>query len=112
MVRLLFQQFEALGTLGGLLRSLACHDIRLGVRIREGPSAGKGQLVWRRPNRMTLQNMLKHPLYAGAYVYGRRQADPRRKLADHPRRGRVVMRRADWHAFLPDHCPAYISWDQ
>ncbi len=112
VVRLIFQQFEALGTLGGLLRYLARNDIRLGVRVREGPSTGKGQLVWRRPNRMTLQNVLKHPLYAGAYVYGRRQDDPRRKQADYPRSGRVVMRRADWHAFLPDHCPAYISWDQ
>lgn len=112
VVRLIFAQFEALGTLGGLLRSLARNDIRLGVRVREGSAAAKGQLVWRRPNRMTLQNLLKHPLYAGAYVYGRRQDDPRRKQADHPRSGRVVMRRADWHAFLPDHCPAYISWEQ
>jgi DNA invertase Pin-like site-specific DNA recombinase len=112
VVRLIFQQFEALGTLGGVLRYLARHDIRLGVRVREGPSAGRGHLVWRRPNRMTLQNILKHPLYAGAYVYGRRQDDPRRKQTDHPRSGRVVMRHADWHAFLPDHCPAYISWEE
>jgi len=112
VVRLIFQQFEALGTLGGVLRYLTRHDIRLGVRVREGPSAGRGQLVWRRPNRMTLQNILKHPLYAGAYVYGRRQDDPRRKQTDHPRSGRVVMRHTDWHAFLPDHCPAYISWEE
>jgi hypothetical protein len=111
VVRLIFAQFEELGTLGGLLRYLARHDICIGVRVREGPAAGKGQLVWRRPNRMTLQNLLKHPLYAGAYVYGRRQDDPRRKQADRPRSGRVVMRRTDWHAFLPDHCPAYISWE-
>jgi DNA invertase Pin-like site-specific DNA recombinase len=110
VVRLIFHQFEELGTLGGVLRSLARHDIRIGVRVREGP--GKGQLVWRRPNRMTLQNLLKHPLYAGAYVYGRRQDDPRRKRAEQPRSGRVVMRRADWHAFLPEHAPAYISWEQ
>jgi DNA invertase Pin-like site-specific DNA recombinase len=112
VVQLIFQQFEALGTLGGVLRYLARNDIRLGVRVREGPSAGRGQLVWRRPNRMTLQNVLKHPLYAGAYVYGRRQDTPRRKQAERPRSGRVVMRRAEWHALLPDHCPAYLSWDQ
>lgn len=44
VVRLIFTQFEELGTLGGLLRALARQDIRLGVRVREGP--GKGQLVW------------------------------------------------------------------
>lgn len=110
VVQLIFRQFEELGTLGGVLRYLARHDIRIGVRVREGP--GKGQLVWRRPNRMTLQNLLKHPLYAGAYAYGRRQDDPRRKRAEQPRSGRVVMRRADWHAFLPEHAPAYIAWEQ
>src|SRR5260221_14058193 len=66
VIRLIVAQFEELGTLGGLLRSLARHDIRLGVRVREGP--GKGQLVWRRPNRATVQHLVKHPLYAGAYV--------------------------------------------
>jgi hypothetical protein len=71
VVRLIFQQLEVLGTLGGLLGYLARHDIGLGVRVREGPSAGKGQLVWRRPKRMTVQNLLKPPLYAGADVYGR-----------------------------------------
>ncbi len=110
MVRLIFAQFEELGTLGGLLRYLARHDIRLGVRVREGP--GKGQLVWRRPNRATLQNLLKHPLYAGAYVYGRRQMDRRRSQPDRPKSGRRVMARSDWHALLPDHCPAYLSWEQ
>jgi DNA invertase Pin-like site-specific DNA recombinase len=110
VVRLIFAQFEDLGTLGGLLRYLARHDIRLGVRVREGP--GKGQLVWRRPNRATLQNLLKHPLYAGAYVYGRRQMDRRRYQPERPQSGRVVMTRSDWHALLPDRCPAYLSWEQ
>jgi len=110
VVRHIFAQFEELGTLGGLLRSLARHDIRLGVRVREGP--GKGQLVWRRPNRATLQNLLKHPLYAGAYVYGRRQQDRRRSQPERPKSGRVVKAQADWHALLPDRCPAYVSWEQ
>jgi hypothetical protein len=103
-------QFEELGTLGGLLRSLARHDIRLGVRVREGP--GKGQLVWRRLNRASLQNRLKHPLYAGASVDGRRQLDRRRYQPEHPQSGRVVMAPSEWHALLPDRCPAYLSWEQ
>src|SRR6516225_9399558 len=110
VVRHIFAQFEELGTLGGLLRYLARHDIRLGVRVREGP--GKGQLVWRRPNRATLQHLRKHPLYAGAYVYGRRQMNRRRFQPECPKSGRVVMARSNWHALLPDHCPAYLTWEQ
>ncbi len=110
VVRLIFQTFEDLGTLGGLVRYLAHHQIQLGVRVREGP--GKGELVWRRPNRMTVQTMLKHPLYAGSYVYGRRQEDPRRKQPERPRSGRVVMATDEWLVLLPNRCPAYISTEQ
>ena len=110
VVRFIFRQFEDLGTLGGLVRYLAHHQVQLGVRVREGP--GKGELVWRRPNRVTLQMMLKHPLYAGSYVYGRRQEDPRRKQPERGRTGRVVMARDEWLVLLPNHCPAYISPEQ
>jgi hypothetical protein len=61
---------------------------------------------------MTLQSLLKHPLYAGAYVYGRRQVDPRRYRPDRPRSGRVVADPAEWLAFVPARAPAYISWAQ
>ena len=110
VVRLVFRTFDELGTLGGLVRYLAQHQIQLGVRVREGP--GKGELVWRRPNRVTLQMMLKHPLYAGSYVYGRRQDDPRRKQPERPRTGRVVMTPDEWLVLLPNHCPSYISPEQ
>ena len=59
VVRLIFRKFDELGTLQALLRSLVQHDSQLGVRLREGPA--KGTLEWRRPNRMTLHNMLKPP---------------------------------------------------
>jgi hypothetical protein len=73
---------------------------------------GYGELVWRSPNRATIQMMLKHPLYAGSYVYGRRQEDPRRKQGEHPRAGRVVVPQEDWFVLLPDRCPAYLSPEQ
>jgi DNA invertase Pin-like site-specific DNA recombinase len=110
VVRLIFEKFTELGTLGGVLRYLARHQIQVGIRVREGP--GKGQLVWRRPNRPTLQQILKHPLYAGAYVYGRRQDDPRQHHPGRPRSGRIVMAPSEWLAFVPDQCPAYITWEQ
>jgi hypothetical protein len=110
VVRLVFRKFEELGTLHALLRYLVQHDIQLGVRGREGPA--KGTLEWRRPNRMTLQNLLKHPIYAGAYAYGRRQVDPRKKQPGRPTTGRITRRRQDYHVLLQDHVPAYVTWQQ
>jgi DNA invertase Pin-like site-specific DNA recombinase len=107
VVRLVFRKFEELGTLHALLRYLVGHGIRLGVRVREGE--GKGELQWRKPNRMTLQNMLKNPIYAGVYAYGKRQVDPRRKHPGRPSTGRVVVDPGQWHAFIEESFPAYIS---
>lgn len=110
VVRLIFRKFEELGTLNAVLRYLVRHHVQLGVRVREG--VGKGELEWRRPSRMTLQNVLKNPLYAGAYAYGRRQIDPRRQQPGRPSTGRHVLGPNDWPILLPDRCPAYISWEQ
>ena len=110
VVRLIFRTCEELGTLHALLRYLVQHDIQLGVRLREGPV--KGPLEWRRPNRMTLQNMLHHPLSAGAYAYGRRQVDPRTKQPGRPSTGRVTRPRPAYYACLQEHVPASIPWAQ
>ncbi|HET6662171.1 MAG TPA: recombinase family protein [Rubrobacter sp.] len=110
VVRLVFRKFEELGTLHALLRYLVSNGIHLGVRVREG--AGKGELRWRKPNRMTLQNMLKNPIYAGVYAYGKRQVDPRKKRPGKPSTGRVVLDRGRWHAFIEESFPAYISLEQ
>ena len=64
VVRLIFRKFEELGTLHGVLAYLVEHGVKLGIRVRQGEA--KGELEWRRPNRMTLQNLLRHPIYAGS----------------------------------------------
>ena len=75
------------------------------VRADAGPD--KGRLQWRRPSAATLRNMLVHPMYAGAYVYGRSfQARGR------PRRGRPQrLPRDQWQVLLRDRYPAYIAWE-
>ena len=110
VVRLIFRTFEGLGTLNAVLRYLVQHQIQLGIRVRAGPH--RGELAWHRPTRATLQNLLKNPIYAGAYVYGRRPVDPRRQQSGRPRSGRVVVEAEAWQVRLLDQVPAYIRWEQ
>ena len=110
VVRLMFQKFEEFGTLNGVLRYLVKHDIRFGLRRYCGE--GKGELEWHRANRMTMQNWLTHPIYAGVYAYGRRQTDPRKQKPGRPATGRVCTLPEQWHACLAERVPAYISWEQ
>jgi DNA invertase Pin-like site-specific DNA recombinase len=106
VVRLIFRKFDEIGTLNGVLRYLVRQGIQVGVRVREGTN--RGDLEWRQPNRMTLQNLLKNPAYAGAYAYGRRQQDPRKQKPGHPKTGRVVSDPEEWHALVFDQFPAYL----
>jgi len=99
--------FERLGTINAVLCYLADNNIQLGVRLREGPE--RGELRWRRPSRAGVQNMLRHPAYAGIYAYGRSRIDPRRRQAGRPYTGRVRTGREDWYVYLPGLLPAYIS---
>src|SRR6266516_5472036 len=111
VVRLIFAKFAELGTLHGtlhgVLRWLVDHDVELGMRLRAGPDTG--ELVWRRPNRMTLQNMLHSPVYAGIYAYGRRRVDPRRQVPGRPSTGRVVRAEDEWLVAIPGVLPAYTT---
>ena len=107
VVQLIFRKFEEIGTLNGVLRYLVKHQIQVGVRVLSG--INKGDLEWRRPNRPTLQNLLKNPAYAGAYAYGRKQIDPRKKKPNHPHSGQVVRAPHQWHVLIRDHHPAYID---
>ncbi|MDZ4879036.1 MAG: hypothetical protein CLLPBCKN_008474 [Chroococcidiopsis cubana SAG 39.79] len=110
VIRLIFRKFDELGTLNAVLRYLVDHQIQIGVRVKSGLT--KGELEWHRPNRTLLQNILKNPMYAGAYAYGRRQVDPRQKQAGRLYCERVVVDPNDWHVLLHDRFPAYISWQQ
>jgi hypothetical protein len=110
VVRLVFELFDELGTVNGVLRYLADNGIQMGVRIRQGPELG--ELSWRRPSRVGVQNMLRTPAYAGVYVYGRSRLDPRRRQPGRPHTGRVRRARAGWQVWLPDRLPAYVSLDR
>jgi hypothetical protein len=107
VVRLVFDQFERLGTIRKVLAYFLDNGIRLGIRPANGPQ--RGQLQWRTPLQETLSRILHHPIYAGYYCYGRRRVDARRKKPGRPSTGRVLVPPDQFVALLPDRCPAYIS---
>lgn len=110
VVRLIFDKFQELDSLNALLQYLAGQQILLGFRPHYG--AHRGQLEWRRPNRPTLQNILHNPIYAGAYCYGRRRVDARRKIPGRPSTGRTVVSAKECAVLLKDRLPAYITWER
>lgn len=109
-VTLVFSLFGRYRTINGVLQHLVSHHIQMPHRVRHGWR--KGELEWRRPNRVSLSNTLHHPIYAGAYVYGRHPTDPKRKQPGRPSTGRVSATAEEWEVMIKDKLPAYISWEQ
>lgn len=109
-VRQVFEQFDRMGSVSGLLRHFHQRDLRLPVRDPAGGAAAK--IEWRKPHRETVRNMLRHPAYAGAFTWGRRRTDPRRVIEGRRGTGRTVVAPEDCRVFLRDNHPAYIDWDR
>jgi DNA invertase Pin-like site-specific DNA recombinase len=73
---------------------------------------GEEQVVWKSPVYRCLWTILTHPLYAGAYAYGRREV----RIQIVEGRARKSQRRrkprSEWAVLIRDHHPGYISWEQ
>jgi DNA invertase Pin-like site-specific DNA recombinase len=107
VVRMVFDLFDRLACVRGVLRYLISHGIRVGIRPHYGPN--RGNLEWRYPTRHAVQNIIGNPLYAGIYRYGYRQVDGRRKKPGQHGSGRVPVPANECLAFIPNRMPAYIT---
>jgi DNA invertase Pin-like site-specific DNA recombinase len=110
VLHLVFDKFAQLGTGRAVVHYLRQHEIHLPVRRYNGlrPSP----LEWHLPTDVMVYRILKHPIYAGAYVHGRRILDPQRKQSGQSRSGVVTVPMDQWQVLLRDHLPAYIPWEQ
>jgi len=111
-VKWIFDKFDELGSCRRLYRHLMRERIRLGVRVHRGPR--RGHLEWHVPTPGMLTRMLHHPIYAGAYSYGRRRVDHKRTVVIDGKR-KIKMREvpmSEWMVLQPDRVPAYITWER
>jgi DNA invertase Pin-like site-specific DNA recombinase len=110
VLALVFSTFTELGSVPKVNAYFAAHGLQLGVRIYKGPD--KGRLVWHPATRRALYQILCHPFYAGAYVYGRCPVDPLARVGGQTRSRRRSVPPEEWICLLKDHVPAYITWEE
>jgi predicted site-specific integrase-resolvase len=107
-IELVFRKFSEIGSARGLFFWLRVEKIQVPVA-----ADGTGSTVrWQEARYPAVLSMLKNPVYAGAYAYGRTRTQVH--LADGRKRVSRVKRRAsaDWRVLIRDHHEAYIGWDQ
>jgi len=110
VVRNIFDRFSKWRGISGLLKSMVADQIQMPVRPHYG--VDRGQLQWRRPNRATLLWLLRHPIYAGAYRWGHREIDPKKKIPGRPTTGKTLRSHRDCRVLIHDRFDAYITWEQ
>lgn len=107
-IRLVFDQFDRLGSAWAVLRYSRRHQLELPRRIQSGPE--RGEIEWVKPSYQAIYRILKLPAYAGAYSYGKRRnvrvPGTQQKVINRP------LPMEEWAVLKPDTFPGYISWAQ
>lgn len=108
-IRLLFRKFQELGS----ARQVFLWTLQSGVQLPVYRQSAVGSRIeWRAPAYHTVLQVLQHPMYAGAYVFGRTTqrtivTDGRaRKSEGH------AKPLEEWNVLIRDHHTGYISWER
>ena len=110
VITLIFTQFTQLGSINKVLRFLRRQHMRVPRLHHAGPHAN--DLLWQEASESSITQILTNPAYAGAFAYGRRQADPTTQRPGRPATGRRRQPMAAWLHLQQGAYPAYISWEQ
>jgi len=107
-IQLVFKKFRELGSVRQVQLWALENDVKLPViqqHVRSWP------IAWRTPAYHNVLSFLQHPIYAGAYVFGRK-ATITKVVDGHARK--ITGRKKplpEWSVLIRDHHEGYISWD-
>lgn len=108
-LRTVFEKFDELGTARQVWLWWQDQGLKFPVRRIEGRTH---PVVWKTPMYRMILSTLHHPIYAGAYVFGRSQTvrrldpeDPTKLVVSRPQRKK-------WPILIQDHHEAYIGWER
>ena len=107
-IRTIFERFEVEPTVGALLRW--AHRRGFQVPTRRSFADGTMELDWNPICRSRLGEILKNPIYAGAYAYGRR-SEKKALIQGQIRTVRNTMEPEEWVALIREAHEGYISWE-
>lgn len=109
-LRYVFTLFTELRVARRVVARLRRERLKLPALVWGGP--GHGDIQWKVARFAAVLRLLRSPVYAGAYVYGKREHDPYNRS---PTTGktRYKMRPViEWPVCIRDVYPAYLTWDQ
>ncbi len=70
------------------------------------------EMVWDKPVYQTIYRILRNPIYAGAYVYGRRETRQKFSENEIKKTKGHYLEMKDWKVLIKDNHTGYISWEE
>jgi len=107
-IDLIFSKFAELGSVRQVFFWLDRQQIQL--PIARGPEETQ-EIVWRPARYHAVLSVLKNPIYAGAYAYGRSKTVFGVEGGQKRVRRQVQRRREDWKVLIRNHHEGYIDWE-
>ncbi|MGI9072229.1 MAG: recombinase family protein [Bryobacteraceae bacterium] len=108
-VHLVFAKMAELGSARQVLLWFRAEKTNLPALVVEAPGNG---VVWKLPVYNTIWHMVRNPMYAGAYAFGKTES--RTKVIDgRARKSEGHFKPADtWMVLIRNHHSGYIAWEQ
>jgi DNA invertase Pin-like site-specific DNA recombinase len=106
-IELVFNKFLELGSIRQTYTWFIDNAIELPTNKCLG---GRCQVVWKLPALTFIPSVLHNPIYAGAYVYGRRAVQTVLEQGQLRKRQSAVRAADQAKVFIKDHHEQYISW--
>ena len=108
-IHLVFKKFRELGSVRQVQIWAHQNEVKLPVvqqRVRGWP------VEWRAPAYHNVLTILQHPIYAGAYVFGRKATVT--KIVDGRARKITGVKKSlpEWSVLIQDHHQGYITWNE
>ena len=107
-IMLVFNQFKKLGSMRQVYGWFLENNIELPANKSVG---GKFQLVWKLPAQTFIPSILHNPIYAGAYVYGRRPMKKVLSQGEIRKSQQAILPPEKAKVFIKDHHEGYIDWE-
>ena len=107
-IALVFTKFQAFGSVRQVYTWFIENKLELPVNKSIG---GVFQIVWKLPAKTFIPAMLHNPIYAGAYVYGRRPVKKSVEDGVILKSQMAIQPPEEVKVFIKDHHEGYISWE-
>jgi hypothetical protein len=105
----IFERFAVCGSVRGVWLWLRDHGLKFPLQ----PTAylRGGEITWVEPTYHAVHNVLTHPAYAGAYVFGRTRQRRRIDGDGTVRVSRHKRPQGEWEVLITDHHQGFIDWN-